>query len=152
MVQSEIHDPVKSKLAKWVMFVVGLLFATVAGESFAALINQEPLSAARLFGRGELLVASIGLLVAAAADLLFDRLLRGRAQILHAVVLALLFLLILAVAITYGATRVELTGQSLAQTTERGAVRAQLSACALVASIAFSGYGVYLSEAGQHVD
>lgn len=146
MGRPDARGPLKSKLAKWATFVVGLLVATVAGDTFAAMVNQEPVSTARLFGRGELLVASIGLLIAASADLLFDRMVRGSGRILHGVLLAVLFLVTLSIAVGYGATRVELANQTAAQAAERGAFRAELSFYVLLASVLLSGWGVYLSE------
>ncbi|HEV2781399.1 MAG TPA: hypothetical protein VGX25_18615 [Actinophytocola sp.] len=83
--------PVKSKLTKWAMFTAGLVLATIVADIFASAVSQEPVSMGQLFGRGELFVVSIGLLVAASADLVFDRLLRGGGRLYHGVVLGFAF-------------------------------------------------------------
>jgi hypothetical protein len=139
---------VKIKLIKWAVFVVGLLVATSAGEVVAALVNQEAVSAGRLFGRGELLIACIGLLIAAMADLLFDPPPLVSPQILlqHRATLAFLVLLLIVVTIGYGATRIEMSVLTAEQASERGSFRAQLTGVMLLFSTASSAYGVYLSE------
>lgn len=139
---------VKIKLIKWAVFVVGLLVATSAGEAVAALVNQEAVSAGRLFGRGELLIACIGLLIAAMADLMFDPPPRVSPRVLlqHRATLALLILLLIVVTIGYGATRIEMSTLSAEQASERSTFRAQLTGMMLLFSTVISAYGVYLSE------
>ncbi|HEY0636013.1 MAG TPA: hypothetical protein VGD67_00050 [Pseudonocardiaceae bacterium] len=151
---------VRAKMTKWAMFTVGLVLVTIAADVFSFLANRTPLTLSRLFGRGELFMVSIGLLIAASADLVFDRLVRGGGRIYHGVVLSFCLLMI-PLAVAYGSSKAAAEPAPLSSAVagdgaraapdERGREdrRAALSLYVLLGSVVLSGLGVYLSERGR---
>lgn len=152
---SEEISPTRLKLAKWSIFTFGLILVTALADYISFIVGPNLASAGKLFGRGELLIVSVTVLLAASADLIFDCFVRGRGRIYHGVVLGFSLLMCLPLAVAYGSARAtsfqfeSLPNKTLAAVAEQEVLaqyRATASIVVLVVAIALGGLGVYLSE------
>ena len=64
-------------IQKWLTFSVALTTATVISDALVVFLGEGPFTVAQIFSKGELFVASIGMLVSASGELLFDRIRLG---------------------------------------------------------------------------
>lgn len=149
------HSPVKVKLAKWFIFTLGLVLATVLADWISYLVGPDSLTPGKMFGRGELLIVSVTVLLAASADLIFDCLLHGRGRIYHGLVLGASLLMCLPLAVAYGSARAasfqfdslpNKTAEAIAQQEVVAQGRALVSMLVLLIAITLGGVGVFLSE------
>ena len=62
---------------------VALTAATVVSDALVVFLGKGPFTAASVFSKGELFVASIGMLVSASGELLFDRIRLGGSPTWH---------------------------------------------------------------------
>jgi hypothetical protein len=93
---------VKNKLLKWGLFTIGFVAFTTASDALVVLMSGRAVTADELFGEGELLLVSVGLLVASSGEIIFDRLLRGNGDKYPALLLAFCFLMTVPASVAYG--------------------------------------------------
>ncbi len=65
--------PTSVKVQKWAVFSIFLAIVGIGSDAIAALMNSTPLSFEGILGKGELYMVSIGMLLSACGELLYDR-------------------------------------------------------------------------------
>jgi hypothetical protein len=73
------------KLLKWGLFTIGMVIFTVISDAAVSWLVGADVTANELLGHGELLLVSVGLLLAASGELIVDRLLKGGGGKYHVV-------------------------------------------------------------------